>query len=188
VSGPGASRPPRGDGRLETEGDLCVVRFERILAHPIDTVWAALTDPDQLAHWWGHAEVELVPGGAFVVRWLNTDEHGNGAEMHGTITALEAPTLLEIVGDLHGTLRFTLRADGGRTHLSFSSTLALPEAFRTKVLAGWHFHLNALARTLDGESNDLVNLPEWEGIHASYDATREPLSAAPPSTPVARDD
>ena len=108
--------------------------------------------------------------------------------MHGTIAEFEAPTLLEIVGDLHGTLRFTLRADGGRTHLSFSSTLALPEAFRTKVLAGWHFHLDALARTLDGESNDLVNLPEWEGIHARYDDTREPLSSAPPSRPVARDD
>jgi uncharacterized protein YndB with AHSA1/START domain len=188
VSVPRASRPPKGDGRVETDGDLCVLRFERTLAHPIDAVWAALTQPDQLAQWWGHAEVQRILGGSFVVRWLNTDESGNGAELHGTISAIEAPTLLEIVGDLHGTLRFALRADGAGTHLSFSSTVVLPEAFRTRVLAGWHFHLDALARTLDGESNDLVNLPEWEEIHAGYDDSREPLSSAPPSKPAGRDD
>jgi uncharacterized protein YndB with AHSA1/START domain len=188
MSVPGANRPPRGDGRVETEGELCVLRFERTLAHPIDAVWAALTQPDQLAQWWGHAEVQLVPGGSFVVRWLNTDEHGNGAEIHGTIGTIEAPTLLEIVGGLQGTLRFALRADGAGTHLSFSSTVVLPEAFRTRVLAGWHFHLDALARTLADESNDLVNLPEWEGIHARYSDSGEPVGSAPPSQPAGRDD
>lgn len=162
------NRPPIRDGHLDVDGDECVVRFERTLAHPIDTVWAALTDPDQLAQWWGHAQVDLMPGGSFVVQWLNTDEHGQGAVLHGTITVLEAPTRLEIAGDIHGTLRFTLRADRGGTVLSFSSTLVLPEEFRTKVLAGWHFHFDALDRTLGGEINDLVNLPGWEDLHAGY--------------------
>ncbi len=45
------------------------------------------------------------------------------------------------------------------------STLKLPAEFRTKVLAGWHFHLDALATLLAGGSTDMVAIPGWEQIH-----------------------
>ena len=144
------------------------MRFERVLDQPLERVWAAITEPDQPAAWWGWADVTLAPGGSFVVEWCNTDEEGNRATMHATITALEPPHLLELTGDLHGVLRFTLRPDGDATRLSFTSTLALPEEFRTKVLAGWHFHLDALARSLDGHPVDLVQLPGWDELHEHY--------------------
>jgi hypothetical protein len=104
------------------------------------------------------------------MRWLNTDDEGNRVEMHATITELEPPRLLEMDGDPHGTLRFELRPDAGGTALTFTSTLELPEEFRTEVLAGWHYHLDALGDALEGEQVDLVNLPNerWERVHEQY--------------------
>ncbi len=160
------------DGTLETRDDgTSVVRFVRRLDHAIDRVWSALTEPDELIRWWGDADVDLVEGGEFTLRWLNTDERGNSAVMHATIVRLDAPRLLETPGDIHGLLRWELRPDGDGTVLTFSSTLELPEEFRTKVLAGWHFHLDALAETLESRRVDLVSIPEWEGIHDRYVAT-----------------
>jgi uncharacterized protein YndB with AHSA1/START domain len=147
-----------------------VLRFERHLAHPIERVWAALTDPGELVGWWGEAEVDLIEGGRFTVRWLNTDEHGNSVVMHATITRLDPPNLLETRGDVHGVLRWELHPDGNGTVLTFSSTLDLPEEYRTMVLAGWHYHLDAIAETLDGRPADIANLPNdrWERVHERY--------------------
>jgi uncharacterized protein YndB with AHSA1/START domain len=160
------------DGVLEKWYGKDVVRFRRRLAHPIEQVWTALTEPGELIGWWGEAEVDLVEGGRFTMRWLNTDEHGNSAVMHATITRLEPPNLLETRGDIHGVLRWELSPDGNGTVLTFSSMLDLPEEYRTKVLAGWHFHLDALAETLEGRPVDIVNLPNdrWELVHGQYAA------------------
>jgi uncharacterized protein YndB with AHSA1/START domain len=157
-----------GDGTLEHRDGKDVLRFERRLKHPVERVWSALTDPDQLSAWWGDADLELVEGGRFVMRWRNTDDEGNRAVMTATITRLEPPTLLETSGDLHGDLRWELRPDGEGTLLTFTSTLELPEEFRTQVLAGWHWHLDALAAALEGERADLEALPGWPEVHERY--------------------
>ena len=158
------------DGVLERVGERHVVRFQRQLAHPIERVWAALTDPAEIINWLGDAEVELAEGGRFTVRWLNTDDQGNRAVYHGTITHLEPPRLLEISGDIHGVLRWALRPEAGGTHLTFSSTLDLPDEYRTKVLAGWHCHLDYLAGALDGQRADLAGLSDgrWARLHETY--------------------
>jgi uncharacterized protein YndB with AHSA1/START domain len=159
------------DGLLETRDDgKAVLRFERRLGHPVERVWAVLTDPGELRSWWGEAEIDLVEGGRFTMRWLNTDDEGNSVVMHATITQLDPPRLLEMDGDPHGLLRWELRPDGDGTRLAFSSTLELPAEFRTKVLAGWHYHLDALAESLDEHPIDIVNLPNdrWDGVHEGY--------------------
>ncbi len=125
------------DGGLEVRADgKSVLRFERRLAHPIERVWAAVTDPDELIAWWGRAQVELEPGGRFSMAWLNVDDEGNRAEMEATITELDPPRLLKLSGDIHGVLRFELAAEGDETVLTFTSILDLPGEYRTKVLAG----------------------------------------------------
>ncbi len=163
------------NGTLESHDGLQVIRFRRRLAHPIERVWAALTEPAQMIAWLGDADVELEEGGRFVVRWLNTDDEGNRAVMDGRITRLEPPRLLETDGDVHGVLRWELEPDGDGTLLRFSSTVDLPDEFRTKVLAGWHMHLDALEEVLAGGTVDLVELPQWEAIHERYvAASRRP--------------
>jgi uncharacterized protein YndB with AHSA1/START domain len=42
------------DGEVDTCSDVTVVlRFHRHLTHPPERVWAALTEPEQIAAWWG---------------------------------------------------------------------------------------------------------------------------------------
>ncbi len=157
------------DGTVErTEDGRYVISFERRLAHPVERVWAALTEPAELISWWGDAEVELHEGGRFEVSWLNTDEQGDSATMQATIVKLEPLRLLVLDGDIHGRLRWELTPDGDGTRLSFRSTFELEPEFITKVPAGWHFHLDALGRHLDGGETDLVEIPDWEPIHEAY--------------------
>jgi uncharacterized protein YndB with AHSA1/START domain len=157
-------------GTLETRDDgLSVLRFERRIGHPPEKVWSALTRPDELIGWWGDADVDLVEGGTFTVRWRNTDDRGERAVYDGTITRLEPGRLLETQGEGHGTLRWELAPDDGATLLTFTSELELPDEYRTKNLAGWHTHLDALETVLDGGSVDLVEIEEiWEPVHERY--------------------
>lgn len=39
------------NGTLETVDDRHTLRFERHLDHPVERVWRAITDPDELRHW-----------------------------------------------------------------------------------------------------------------------------------------
>jgi uncharacterized protein YndB with AHSA1/START domain len=157
------------DGQLQTGDDgTAVIRFERRLAHPIERVWAALTEPEQMIKWWGRGDIDLVEGGRFTVTWQNTDDEGNRAVMESTIKRLDPPRLLETTGGIHGDLRWELEPAGNATILRFSSTLELPEQYRTMTIAGWHWHLDALATILDGGGVDTVEVTGWEPIHERY--------------------
>ena len=163
------------DGTLEIQGDSQVLRFERRLDHPIDRVWAALTQPDELLGWLAEAELDLVEGGDIVLRWQNTDDEGNQAVMHGRITRLDPPRLLEYEGDIHGLLRWELEEDGDGCVLRFTNVTPAPEEFRTKVLAGWHIHLDHLEDALDGRHVDWSrwseeHRPSWQEHHDRYEA------------------
>lgn len=60
------------DGTLETLDGRSRIRFERRLSHPVERVWAALTEPGEMRKWWATAdELELREGGRFTIRWLN---------------------------------------------------------------------------------------------------------------------
>ncbi|MEP7024364.1 MAG: SRPBCC family protein [Actinomycetota bacterium] len=168
-SDPSATVTSEANGAIEVCDDNHVVlRFRRRLAYPPQRVWAALTEPAQLAGWWGDAEIDLTVGGAFVVRWRNTDADGNTATIHHTITQLEPSRLLETAGDLHGVLRWELTPDGPGTVLAFSSTVVLPGQYRSMVLAGWHWHLDGLAASLGGTPADLEGLTGWTEVHERY--------------------
>src|SRR5258708_13262334 len=116
------------DGVVETRGDSHILRFERSLPHPMEQVWAALTEPEQLVAWLGQVEIDLCKGGRVQVRWLNTDEHGNSTNvvMNATITQFDPPHLLEYAGDIHGVLRFELKEEPSGSVLLFTNTLPAP--------------------------------------------------------------
>ena len=159
------------EGTAEFHPDHAILRFERRLAHTPERVWAAITEPGQIEAWWGRATVDLTPGGTMRIEWLNTDEDANSVTMPASITELDPPRLLEIEGEPHGTLRFELEPDGDGTLLRFTTRSQIPDEFRAKVLAGWHFHLDALGDLLDdGRRIDWPNWPQdrWQAIHDSH--------------------
>jgi len=170
------------DGTVEARADgTTTIRFERRLAHPIERVWEAITDPDQVLRWWGRLESDLAQGGSFVLRWLNEGDEGEGSGWRGTLTEFDPPRVLETRGVWgaeaepwganEALLRFELEPDGGGTLLRFTNTLELPEEFATKTPAGWHWHLDALTGVLGGEPDrDLAHVEGWEPIHEAYAA------------------
>jgi uncharacterized protein YndB with AHSA1/START domain len=171
------------DGVIETREDgRTVIHFERRLPHAPERVWSALTDPAQVIRWWGELDADLRPGGSFALRWLNTDAENRSSGWRGTLTEFDPPRLLETTGvwgssdepwgEANATLRWELTPDGDGTVLRFTNTLqAMPDEYRTKTLAGWHWHLDALADVLAGRPDrNLAETEGWEPIHQQYEA------------------
>jgi len=177
-------------GTIEQAGDRYVLRYERRLEHSVDRVWAALTEPDQLAQWLAAAdELELVEGGRITLRWLNVpdslqewEEHGidpgdvDPAEpATGTITELDPPRVIEYDTDKMGLMRWELRPEGDGCVLTFTNTVELPEELHTQTLAGWHIHLDHLVDALAGRPVEWSTWTEdhmggWERIRDRYEA------------------
>jgi uncharacterized protein YndB with AHSA1/START domain len=167
------------DGVIESRADgSTVIHFERRLAHPVERVWEAITDPAQVIRWWGELNADFRQGGDFTLRWLNQNSSG----WHGTLTEYDPPRLLETSGvwgseadswgENNATLRLELTPDGDGTVLRFTNTVAeMPDDYRTKTVAGWHWHLDTLARVLDGKPDrSLTDIDGWEPIHQLYEA------------------
>jgi uncharacterized protein YndB with AHSA1/START domain len=156
--------------------------FERRLNHPVERVWAALTDPDEIEAWLARAQLEPREGGRVHLEWLNTDEEGKryeGADATGTVAAIDPPRLLELDTDVHGRLKWELRADGDGTELTFTVVIAMPDEHVASNQAGWHTHLDFLDEWLDaGTRIDWPNWPRdrWAVHHERYAASMRPIS------------
>jgi uncharacterized protein YndB with AHSA1/START domain len=156
--------------------------FERRFNHPIDRVWAAISEPGEIEAWLARAEVEPREGGRVALEWLNTDEEGNryeGAAASGTVTRFDPPRLLEYDTDGHGRLTWELRADGERTDMTFTVVVALPDEQLADNQSGWHVHLDFLEDWLDDRVRvDWPNWPRerWQIHHDRYAASMRPIS------------
>ena len=164
------------DGTVRTTDDGSrELRFERFFDHPVERVWAAITEPDQMVGWWAEGELDLRLGGRVVLRWLNSDDDGNQAVLHGAITEIDAPRVFEIEGEPHGVLRFDLCPEDDCTHLIFTNVVPAPDEVVPMALAGWHIHLDHLAEALAGtpvdwERWDEQHRPAWGELHERYAA------------------
>jgi uncharacterized protein YndB with AHSA1/START domain len=153
--------------------EATVLRYERRYEHPVEKVWAAITEPARMADWLAEAEIEPREGGAIKLTWLNTDEDGNTAVMTGRITRFEPPHVLEYEGDVHGRLLWELSEDGAATILKLTNWTPAPDEFRSKVAAGWDIHLDHLDTALAGGSIDWPNwyrdhYPAWKDKERRY--------------------
>ncbi|MBB4931486.1 uncharacterized protein YndB with AHSA1/START domain [Lipingzhangella halophila] len=142
------------------------LRFERRFRHPVEKVWRAITEQDQLAAWMpGQVEIEPRQGGTF--RWNFPDQER--IEPHyGTVTAFEPPRLLEIftpgaVSDLDWvkdqSLRFELRSDPEGCLLVFTATVE-DRASAASFAAGWQTCLAALHDVVNGTPVELDESPD----------------------------
>ena len=124
-----------GDGRP-------AVRFERIYDHPVQRVWALLTDPAELAHWFPSPEValDLVVGGT--IRFSG-DPNMPDLVSTGEVLAVEEPHRLAFSwgGD---ELHFDLEPLGAeRTRLTLTNVLETGNT-AARNAAGWDVCLAAL--------------------------------------------
>src|SRR5262249_19169830 len=98
-------------GSLRSADGVGVVRIEERFDTGIDEVWAALTDTQRVARWYGEVEGELRVGGGFRARL-----HASGWEGIERVEACEPPRRFLVVSkasdeDEHST-EVTLTGDG----------------------------------------------------------------------------
>ena len=70
------------------------VTREVVLEAPVEEVWSALTEPEQLEEWFANdVELELEPGGVGVFRWAD------GEERHVVVETIEPERRFEFSWD-----------------------------------------------------------------------------------------
>ena len=168
-------------GAYRPEGERRSVRFEREYAAPMERVWAAVTDPEQLRGWLaaGGAVLEPRVGGRFEVRM--TPEEKETA--WGTVLAFEPPRLLEVEwryeGEDESVLRIELESRGEATLLVLDHRL-LQARQAPGYGSGWHAYLDALGDLLadraagDWDERFQARLEDYRQAAAATVAKRAP--------------
>ena len=140
-------------GRLGVAEGKGVVRVEDRYDTDVDDLWAAVTDPERLARWYGKVEGDLRPGGAFTVYLESAD-----LEAICRVDTCEPPRRVRITSResdesaQHGTgpapfdqtIEATLTPDGPQTILAIE-VRGLPLDKLEYYGAGWQVHAENLA-------------------------------------------
>lgn len=154
------------------------LRFARPYAAAPARLWAALTEPAQLARWFEATDGDLRGGGTFAIRFPGEPPY----EKSGRILrcAPGRSFALTWVDPPHPEARLCLELhrEGGNTTLALTHG-PLPRALAADYGVGWHTYLDRLAAFLAGEAR-----PGREGrtrLLAHYAAQAAALALPAPS-------
>ena len=162
------------DGRRVAIDGAPTLRFERRLAHPPETVWRALTEPQALARWMqaDEAVVDPRPGGRFHMLL-----GGGSSRMEGVVRRWEPPAVLEYTwpetaarGDSLVRFQIFPHMAGSRLVLTHILLAGAEAADLADFASGWHWHLDALESALPGEKVAFDH-PRWLALRQVYVAT-----------------
>jgi uncharacterized protein YndB with AHSA1/START domain len=144
---------------LRTIEGRSVLRMERPLRHPAEKVWRALTDPDELVHWFP-ATVRLPPRiGGDISYWMDGEPAGDGK-----VLEFDPPRVLAITwsGEV---LRWELLPTDDGCLLVLSHTF--DDHFGAASFgSGWTLCLEALGLRLLGRSADVE--PDTGRLHDRF--------------------
>jgi len=162
-----------GPGLLEGDHKTANLVFRRFLRHPIDDVWAALTDPKQLEVWF-MVKVTRGPGPGAALEM----EHPNGIHATGRVLEWQPPRTYEYEWNLppspqrpdgeSSVVRWELApAEGGTVLVLSHRRLTRPMA--GVFLRGLPVFLDRLSARLDG-----TPLPDPPWVPRPSGSTRAP--------------
>ena len=159
------------DGTIAISGDIALIGFERRLHHPIEAVWAALTEPGQISTWLGEGTLEPRQGGSVALRTGPEGRPDLQRSMSGRVLSCEPPRLLEYEWLQPGldlsVVRYELEAEAGGTVLRFTHRRSISRG-ALGGRAGWHAYLDRLAAHLDG-----LPVPSWAERRAAVEQAYE---------------
>jgi uncharacterized protein YndB with AHSA1/START domain len=161
-SGAGAERDPMTTsetmkpGTVSFEGEHATIAFERRYRHPVETVWAALTDPEHLARWYmTKARLDARTGGSI-------DYVSGISQFHvtGKILTWDPPRVFEHEWNVEpreylpkgerSVIRWELTRDGEGTILRVTHR-RLTRQTALGFVSGTHAFLERLEDELDGK-------------------------------------
>ena len=154
----------QADCTVVVSGEVAVIAFERRLGHPVEAVWAALTDPQELAAWLGPGTVEPRAGGEFSIRTGPGDQPERQGTISGRVLAWDPPRVLELEWTQPGldisVVRYELEPEAGGAILRLTHRRSVAPG-ATGGRAGWHAYLDRLAAHLDW-----LPVPAWSDRRA----------------------
>ena len=164
-------------GTYETLDGRPALRFERVYPHPPEAVWAAVTEPDELAHWFpAVVEVDLRVGGDVAFVFADPDLPSGS----GRVLEVEPPRRFAFTW-ADDELRFELTPHDEGCRLVFTHFVDAADR-AARDLAGWHVCLDRLRERLDGGAPDAPGSEAREPWRELYDRYRE--RGAPSGAPV----
>ncbi len=165
-------------GTLEQlDGGRWRLRFTHTLCHPPEKVWRAITEPEQLAHWFPTTiEGERLVGAPLRFSF----PRGQAPPMEGEMLAYEPQSLIEFRWG-PDIVRIELRSVEGGTELTLLDTLD-EHGKAARDGAGWHVCLDALKVSLSGEQGPREEMDRWHEVHPHYveDFGPEAATIGPP--------
>jgi uncharacterized protein YndB with AHSA1/START domain len=135
-------------GRVTEVADGVQVQFRRSWPDPIADVWAALTEPDRTARWFGTYEGERRVGGAGTLTMTHEDG-ASGEPMR--IEECDPPRRLVVRWESEQAWRIVLdlAEERGRTVLLLTQVFPAGTEAGDYVL-GWHWYLDLFDAELTG--------------------------------------
>jgi uncharacterized protein YndB with AHSA1/START domain len=134
-------------GKVSKKDDGLMIEFERILNHPIEKVWDALTNPAVLRIWMTEVEMDFRPGGQMKLYF----QDANKTVTHGKVVTINKPTLFEYFWEDEFASWKLEAMDDKTTKLHFTYS-KLDEKYAFQAPAGWHSVLDQLQTVLDGRT------------------------------------
>ena len=172
-------------GAYETIENRPALRFERRLSHPIEVVWRAITEPDELEHWFP-CKVKLDglrDGAAMTFTFEEMPLEDAPTTITGRVTEFDPPRRFGFMwGEDH--LRFELEPVPGSAHACVLRLTVLLDS-REKAArdgAGWHVCLDRLERLLSGDNGPGARGAgeDWRGLYDEYQRRGVPAGAPIP--------
>jgi uncharacterized protein YndB with AHSA1/START domain len=169
-------------GAYDTIENRPGLRFERRLSHPVEVVWRAITESDELEHWFpSRVEVDdLRPGAEMTFRFESMPLEGMPTTITGRVTDFEPPHVFAFFwGEDH--LRFELEPVAGSEAACVLRLTVLLDS-REKAArdgAGWHVCLDRLEAGLAGHGG-ASDGGDWRGLYEEYQRRGVPAGAPIP--------
>lgn len=132
-------------GHFSREDDGYRLVFHRTLNHPIEAVWDAITNPEQLKYWFTDIEIDPVPGGKVAIRLRGRERSVSTGEI------LEIRPPRKFVWTWEGELAVWELEAAGETVTWLTLTYGrLPADGAVGAAAGFHELLDRLEDRLGG--------------------------------------
>jgi uncharacterized protein YndB with AHSA1/START domain len=151
-------------GAYDTIDNRPALRFERRLSHPADVVWRAITEPNELEHWFpSKVKLDDLREGAEMTFEFEQMPLDVPSTMTGRVTEFDPPRSFAFYWG-EDLLRFELEPLPGEGACVLRLTVLLDARDKAaRDAAGWHVCLDRMEALLDGQGG-----PEVTGANGTW--------------------
>jgi uncharacterized protein YndB with AHSA1/START domain len=149
------------------------VEVRRVINAPIEKVWSAITNADEVRHWWAPGVIEPREGGR--VKLDDGDGNcGDAPPLDGIVKVFLPPHVFEFTWNeatepAQGLVRFDLAAlDGDRTQITLTNLVLAKDIL--VVAVGWHLLVERVGQYIASNETLAANPARERELYSLYEA------------------